>query len=184
MLAIGRLQVFVYRELLALIASEVYRQPWDNTTLKSSLTNSSLQPEDIQSSSARSFWSFIPDDILPGDWKEDVFRQICQTSAEVFRAASQTATEGLVLLPGCFGLFALDFLIDTQGSVWLLEVNGGTAIPKEGGAGLLALGLFASITSITVRKLTQGNKKTSSEQRMIEVLNSELQPSSIREIVY
>jgi tubulin--tyrosine ligase len=59
-LAIGRLQVFVYRELLALIASEVYRQPWDNTTLRSSLTNSSLQPEDLKSSSARNFWSFIP----------------------------------------------------------------------------------------------------------------------------
>lgn len=183
-LAIGRLQVFVYRELLALIASEVYRQPWDNTTLKSSLTNSSLQPEDIQSGSARSFWSFIPDDILPGDWKEDVFRQICQISAEVFRAASQTATGGLVLLPGCFELFALDFLIDTKGSVWLLEVNGGPAIPKEGEAGLLALGLFESITSITMRKLTQGNEKTSAEQRMIEVLKSELQRSSIREIVY
>jgi tubulin--tyrosine ligase len=184
-LAIGRLQVFVYRELLALIASEVYRQPWDNTTLRSSLTNSSLQPEDLQSSSARSFWSSIPDDILPGDWKEDVFRQICQTSAEVFRAASQTATESLVLLPGCFELFALDFLIDTKGSVWLLEVNGGPAIPKEGEAGLLALGLFESITSITVRKL-QGNEKplALAEQRMIEVLNSELKRSSIREIVY
>ncbi|KAF4636775.1 hypothetical protein G7Y89_g1323 [Cudoniella acicularis] len=66
-LAIGRVQVFVYRELLALITSEVYRQPWDNTTLRSSLTNSSLQPEDIQSSSARNFWSSILDDILPGD---------------------------------------------------------------------------------------------------------------------
>ena len=124
-LAIGRLQVFVYRELIALIASEVYRQPWDNPTLRSTLTNSSLQPEDIQSDSVRSFWSSIPDDILPGDWKEDVFRQICQISAEVFRAASQTATRGLVLLPGCCELFALDFLIDKTGSVWLLEVNGG-----------------------------------------------------------
>lgn len=55
-LAIGRLQVFVYRELLALIASEEYRQPWDNPTLRSSLTNSSFQSEDIQSNSARSFW--------------------------------------------------------------------------------------------------------------------------------
>ncbi|KFY24773.1 hypothetical protein V491_02028 [Pseudogymnoascus sp. VKM F-3775] len=121
-LAIGRLQVFVYQELLALIASEIYRQPWDNPTSRSSLTNSSLQPEDIQSDSTRSFWSSIPDDILPGDWKEDVFRQICQISAEIFRAASQAATGGLVLLPGCFELFALDFLIDTRGSVWLLEV--------------------------------------------------------------
>lgn len=157
-LAIGRLQVFVYRELLALIASEVYRQPWDKTTLRSSLTSSSLQPKDIQSDSARSFWSsFPPDDILPGDWKEDVFRQICQISPEVFLAASQVATGGLVLLPGCFELFTFDFPID-KGSVWLLEVNGGPAIPKEGEAGSLALGLFESITSITVGSLHRKTK--------------------------
>jgi hypothetical protein len=182
-LAIGRLQVFVYRELLALIASEVYRQPWNNPTLRSSLTNSSLQPENIQSDSAQSFWSSIPDDILPGDWKEDAFRQICRVSAEIFRAASQTVT-GLVLLPGCFELFALDFLLDKKGSVWLLEVNGGPAIPKEGEAGSLALRLFESITSVTVGKLIQGNEKTLAEKRMIEVLNDELNQSNIREIVY
>lgn len=182
-LAIGRLQVFVYQELLALIASEIYRQPWDNPTSRSSLTNSSLQPEDIQGDSTRSFWSSIPDDILPGDWKEDVFRQICQISAEIFRAASQAATGGLVLLPGCFELFALDFLIDSRGSVWLLEVNGGPAIPKEGEAGSLALRLLESITSITLGKLTRANETTLPEKLMIEVLNDELGKSNIREII-
>jgi hypothetical protein len=88
------------------------------------------------------------------------------------------------LLPGYFELFALDFLIDTKGSVWLLEVNGGPAIPKEGEAGPLALGLFESITSITVRKLKQVNEKPSAEKRMIEVLNYELSQINIREIVY
>lgn len=183
-LAIGRLQVFVYRELLAIIASEVYRQPWDNPTLRSSLTNSSLQPEDMQNISARNFWSSIPDDILPGDWKEDVFRQICQTSAEVFRAASQIGTGGFVFLPGCFELFALDFLIDTNGSVWLLEVNGGPAIPEEGEAASLVLGVFESITSITMRKLTQLNEKSIAEKRMVEVLDCELGQINITEVVY
>lgn len=126
-LAIGRLQVFVHRELLALMASEPYRQPWNNPTLKSSLTNSSLQPEDIRDSNARC-WSSIPNDILPGDGKDKVFHEICQICAELFRAASQMATDGLVLLPGCFELCALDFLIDTSGSVWLLEVNGSPAL--------------------------------------------------------
>jgi len=182
-LAMGRLQVFVYRELLALIASEVYRQPWDNPTLRSSLTNTSLQPEDQQNDSARNFWSSIPDDILPGDWKDDAFRQICQISAEVFRAASEVATEGLVLLPGCFELFALDFLIDKKGSVWLLEVNNGPAVPKEGEAGLLALGLFESITSVTVGKLMQVNENHIAEKRMIEVLDYKLPRSNIREII-
>jgi hypothetical protein len=51
-LAIGRLQVFVYRELLALIASEPYRSPWGNPNLKSSLSNTSLQPEDTRCDSA------------------------------------------------------------------------------------------------------------------------------------
>lgn len=183
-LAIGRLQVFVYRELLALIASEAYRPPWDNPNLKSSLSNTSLQPEDTRCDSARNFWSSIPDDILPGDWKENAFRQICQTSAEIFRAASQTATGGLILLPGCFELFALDFLIDMKGSVWLLEVNGGPAIPKEGEAGSLALRLFESITCVTVGKLTQINEKSLAEKRMIKVLNCELSKSNIKEILY
>jgi len=117
--------------------------------------------------------------------KEEVFRQICQTSTKVFRAASQTATEGLVLLPGCFELFALDFLIDTKGSVWLLEVNGELAIPKGGEARLLvSTWVVESITSITVQKLMQVNEKPLAKQRMIEVLNSEPKLSSIREIVY
>jgi hypothetical protein len=183
-LAIGRLQVFVYRELLALIASEVYRPPWDNPTLKSSLTNSSLQPEDIRSNSARNFWSSIPDDILPRNWKEDAFRQICEISAELFQAASQAGAGGLVLLPGCFELFALDFLIDAKGLVWLLEVNGGPAIPQEGEAGSLVLGLFESITCITVGKLTQTNDDPLAEKRMVEVLTSELSKSNITEILY
>ncbi|KAH8586350.1 tubulin-tyrosine ligase family-domain-containing protein [Bisporella sp. PMI_857] len=165
-LAIGRLQVFVYRELLALIASEEYRQPWNNPTLRSSLTNSSLQPEYIQSDSARSFWSSVPDDILPGDWKEDAFRQICQVSG---RDLPSSLTN--------------DFLLDTKGSVWLLEVNGGPAIPKEGEAGSLALRLFESITSVTVGKLIQVNENALAEKRMIEVLNDELNQSNIREIV-
>jgi hypothetical protein len=67
--------------------------------------------------------------------------------------------------------------------VWLLEVNGGPAIPQEGEAGPLGLGLFESITCVTVGKLTLIDDKPPAERRMIEVLNYELGKSNIREIL-
>jgi hypothetical protein len=179
----GRLQVFVYRELLMLVASEPYHPPWNNPSPRSWLTNTSLQAEDVQRGSRRKFWSPIADNILPQDWKEQAFQQICHTSAEVFLAASRTAAGGLVLLPGCFQLFALDFLIDTKGSVWLLEVNGSPAISRDGEGGSLMLRLFDSITCVTVGKLVQMDDNLASG-RLVEVFTEELGKSNIREILY
>jgi tubulin---tyrosine ligase len=180
-LAIGRLQVFVYREMLVLVAQEAYRPPWDGGSLKSSLTNTSLQGENIRDS-IRNFWS--TPDILPGDWKEDAFQQICLISAEVFQAASHTMAERFVVLPNCFELFALDFLIDVKGSVWLLEVNTGPAFYQEGEAGALAVRLFESVICVTVKQLaqTQSAEKSPAEELMIEVLSEDLGKCNIREI--
>ena len=66
----------------------------------------------------------------------------------------------------------------------LLEVNGGPAIPQEGVGGSLMTGLFESITCITVRKLTGSKERYPAEERLIEVLDCKLSPSSIKEIVY
>ena len=184
MLAIGRLQVLVYQDLIVFVASEAYHPPWDYPDLRSSLTNTSLQPEEMRETSRLNFWSSFANELLSADQKEGVFQQVCEISAEIFRAASEIAIGGFVLLPGCFELFALDFLIDKEGAVWLLEVNGGPAIPQEGVGGSLMTGLFESITCITVRKLTGSKERYPAEERLIEVLDCKLSPSSIKEIVY
>ncbi|KAF4872436.1 putative tubulin--tyrosine ligase PBY1 [Colletotrichum siamense] len=189
-LAMGRLKVYVFKEMLALLAGEDYEPPWLNPSLKSSLTNTALQDEDvfINKQSMRDFWS-APDDLLPGDWKASVFEQICHTSAELFRGAAHTMADKFTTVDKCFELFAVDFLIDTDGTAWLLEVNETPAFYDVGMAGPLAMRLMESVIYIAMEHM--GNAKLGEERnalakkRMIQVLDEtdKLAKSNITEIL-
>ncbi|KAI8297891.1 putative tubulin--tyrosine ligase PBY1 [Colletotrichum sp. SAR11_59] len=182
--------VYVFKEMLALLAGEDYEPPWLNPSLKSSLTNTALQDEDvfINKQSMRDFWS-APDDLLPGDWKASVFEQICHTSAELFRGAAHTMADKFTTVDKCFELFAVDFLIDTDGTAWLLEVNETPAFYDVGMAGPLAMRLMESVIYIAMEHM--GNAKLEEERnalakkRMIQVLDEtdKLAKSNITEIL-
>ncbi|EQB58169.1 hypothetical protein CGLO_01608 [Colletotrichum gloeosporioides Cg-14] len=189
-LAMGRLKVYVFKEMLALLAGEDYEPPWLNPSLKSSLTNTALQDEDvfINKQSMRDFWS-APDDLLPGDWKASVFEQICHTSAELFRGAAHTMADKFTTVDKCFELFAVDFLVDTDGTAWLLEVNETPAFYDVGMAGPLAMRLMESVIYLAMEHM--GNAKLEEERnalakkRMIQVLDEtdKLAKSNITEIL-
>lgn len=190
-LSMGRLKVHVYREMLALLAGEDYESPWKNPSLKSSLTNTALQDEEdfVRKESMRDFWK-MADDLLPRqDWKEDVFDQICSISGELFRAAVHTMADKFTTIDKCFELYALDFLVDTDGNVWLLEVNETPAFYQQGVAGPLSLRLMETVMCMAMDHL--GRARVDDPQyrmmkdRMVQVLDEteKLAKSNITEIL-
>lgn len=189
-LSIGRLKVHVFREMLALLAVEKYEPPWDNPSLRSSLTNTALQDEDefVGKESMRDFWA-APDDLLPGDWKSRVFDQICGISGELFRAAAHTMADKFTTMDKCFELFAVDFLVDTNGSAWLLEVNETPAFYEQGVAGPLALRLMESLICVAMEHMGKAKigdaRNAAARGRMVQVLDEteKLAKSNITEIL-
>ncbi|KAL2132428.1 hypothetical protein VTI74DRAFT_3797 [Chaetomium olivicolor] len=196
-LAIGRLKVHVFRDMLALLAVEDYQPPWENPSLKSSLTNTALQEEEevVSKESMRDFWA-IDDGLLGGegkwgpDWKRHVFYQICGVAAELFKAAAHTMADKFTTLDKCFELFALDFLVDASGNAWLLEVNETPAFYQQGVAGPLALRLMESVVCVTMEHMGMAREDVEARNavvrnRLVEVLDetAKLGKSNITEIM-
>lgn len=189
-LAVGRLKVYVFREMLVLLALDDYKPPWQNPNRSASLSNTALQSEEeyVEKESMRDFW-MSPDNLLPGDWKNSTFDQICQTSADLFHAASHTMGDKFITLDSCFELFALDFLLDSDGTAWLLEANSAPAFYQHGAAGSIALQLMESITWLALNHMGEATESQSegvlAKDRMIQVLDDveALGKSNIREIV-
>ncbi|CEI61670.1 hypothetical protein FVEN_g2737 [Fusarium venenatum] len=189
-LSVGRLKVHVFDEMLTLLALDDYEPPWKNPSLKSSLTNTALQEEEefMSKESMRDFWK-MDDDLLPGDWKKSVFDQACQISGELLRAAAHTMADKFTPLDKCYELFAVDYLIDTKGTVWLLEVNETPAFYEQGYAGELAQRLMESVICVTLEHMgladLSDEKNSKARGRMVEVLDAskELAKSNITEIL-
>ncbi|KAM0190304.1 hypothetical protein ACHAPI_009555 [Fusarium lateritium] len=189
-LSVGRLKVHVFDEMLALLALDDYEPPWKNPSLKSSLTNTALQDEEEFTSreSMRDFWK-IAGDLLPGNWKQSVFDQACQISGELLRAAAHTMADKFTPLDKCFELFAIDFLVDSNGTAWLLEVNETPAFYEQGYAGELAQRLMESVVCVTLEHMGKANLEDAQNMqargRMVEVLDAtkELAKSNITEIL-
>lgn len=183
-------KVYVFRDMLVLLALEDYKPPWQNPNQNASLSNTALQSEEeyVGRESMRDFWT-CQDDILPGDWKKNTFDQICQISSELFHAASHTMADKFIALDTCFELFALDFLLDSSGTAWLLEANSAPAFYSHGAAGVIARALMESITCVALEHMGEATDSTSQRAaavgRMVEVLDEAegLSKSNIREIV-
>ncbi len=189
-LSVGRLKVHVFREMLALLALEDHKPPWDDPSPGSFLTNTSLQQEDeiLARESMRDFWT-TPDDLLPGDWKAHTFDQICDITAEIFRAAAHTMADKFTPLDRCFELFAVDFLLDTTGTAWLLEVNETPAFYEYGVAAEISRRLLESVICVTMEHIGGAQvgdpDNLTIRNRMVEVVDEteKLGKSNIAEIV-
>ncbi|KAI9152123.1 putative tubulin--tyrosine ligase [Paramyrothecium foliicola] len=170
--ALGRLKVFVYRDMIVLLASNNYQPPWLATDPRSYLTNTAIQAR----RQARYFWD-IEEHLMPSAWKDKVFEQICQVSAEIFLAAARTMPSRFNVVNGSFETFGLDFLIDTSGSAWLLEVNSGPAYYDK----KLSRRLLDAVVYRTLKE-TLGNRIPMDKpvhDSMIEVLDEDFGQSNI-----
>ncbi|KAB8229974.1 putative acid phosphatase [Aspergillus alliaceus] len=128
-LAVGSLKVYVFKEMLALFAAKPYCPPSEDedqiTDLARHLTNTCFQEGgSANEGTVRRFWQLDPH--VPGlshGWKEKVFDQICAVTGEVFEAAARGMMVHFQTLPNAFELFGVDFLVDQNGTAWLLEMN-------------------------------------------------------------
>ncbi|KAI1777311.1 sure-like protein [Hypoxylon cercidicola] len=156
----GNLDVYVYKQMLALFAGKPYVAP--TTTADSSardggdqqidleahLTNTCLQ-RSVSDGTVQRFWDLPLDE----DKKHDVFTQICAVTGEVFEAAARTMLMHFRPLPNAFEIFGLDFLVDTAGTAWLLEVN---AFPDFKQTGDELTPLVAGLWEEVLRRATGG----------------------------
>ena len=159
-LAKGCLQVYVYREALALFAAKQYVAPGrdEDIDLSSHLTNTCFQDEPTKEISVYRFWSLEDESLEDPDWKDHVYEQICQVTGEVFEAAARGQMVHFQPLSNAFEIFGVDFLVDDRFNVWLLELN---AFPdfKQTGAELqdeVIGGLFSETIRTAVKPFFGG----------------------------
>jgi len=185
-LAVGALKVYVYKPMLALFATESYAPPWENLDLRAHLTNTCLQETGAREGSVRAFWDLEDDvpalshsknyDANLNTWKEAVFSQICAVTGEVFEAAARGMMVHFQPLPSAFELFGLDFLVDAQGTTWLLEVN---AFPdfRQTGDDLkeIVQGLLLDVVEVAIKPFFGiDSGKPEGSVRMLKVLDIDL----------
>lgn len=177
--ATGSLKVYVFKEMLALFAAKPYQPPSTTTNedgvenedilanLARHLSNTCFQEGgSANEGTVRRFWSL--DDNVPGlgasasaasnsnsnsNWKENVFGQICAISGELFEAAARGMMIHFQTIPNAFEVFGVDFLVDCEGTAWLLEVN---AFPDFAQTGeelkeVVVGGLFGEVVDVAVK---------------------------------
>ncbi|KAH6608561.1 hypothetical protein Trco_001907, partial [Trichoderma cornu-damae] len=128
-LCTGSLSVYVYKHMLALFAGKPYTAPWEAPTdVEAFLTNTCLQDSPNENTVQR-FWG-LP---LEGEVLDRVFAQICGTTGEVFEAAARAMPIHFQTLPNAFEVFGLDYLVDEEGTAWLLEINAFPDFKQTGG---------------------------------------------------
>jgi len=150
-LALGSLSVYVYKPMLALFASSPYSPPWESSSdLTAHLTNTCLQPS-VKDGTVLSFWS----DALPLEKtkKEDIFKQICGITGEIFEAAAKGMMVHFQTLPNAFEVFGVDFLVDDAGTAWMLEIN---AFPDFKQTGSELSGIVEGLWNEVVREAVGG----------------------------
>ncbi|KIX99830.1 uncharacterized protein Z520_04466 [Fonsecaea multimorphosa CBS 102226] len=155
-LAAGALKVYVYKEMLALFAAKGYQPPASATDpemldLAQHLTNTCFQDEATKSTSVYRFWDLESSE-MHANWKDAIFQQICDVTGEVFEAAAREQMIHFQAVPNAFEIFGVDFLVDQDCNVWLLELN---AYPdfKQTGQDLqdaVVGGLFQAVTRTAI----------------------------------
>jgi len=138
-LAFGALKVYVYKPMLALFSSKPYVPSWSSSSsdidLAAHLTNTCLRTSSSSSSTSSTLpaVSLLSSLTLPTPIAlESIETQIFALTAEIFEAAARSQSIHFQPLQNCFEVFGLDFLVDADGKVWLLECN---AFPDFGQTG-------------------------------------------------
>ncbi|KAI9277659.1 tubulin-tyrosine ligase family-domain-containing protein [Sporodiniella umbellata] len=168
-LAKSNIQVFLYRDMLALFALKKYnRDAMDDLLVH--LTNTCIQTEEtsyVESDSVKLFWD------LPIENKEVMFDQMKLILADVFDACTSEMTT-FQAIPNAFELFGVDFLIDENHNVYFLEAN---AFPdfKQTGHKLqhVVQELFHATTQVAIEPhFTQQENVT--HDKLVKVFQKEL----------
>jgi len=143
-LCVGALKVFVFDQILMLLAAHHY-DAHDTADVHKHLTNTARSAEDVHFK--EELFVRVLDDLpfhmateyphmlqqqTPQEFLGDVRGQIHRITAELFRAFENEYTV-FAPMPSCFELYGLDFMLDEAQQVHLLEVNPGPDFKQTGG---------------------------------------------------
>lgn len=158
---IGRLQVLVYKNILTLFAQEPFptessRENLDN--LSAHLTNTCLQEE--KTALVVPWWQI---EGLKLSEKEKVFETVKSITGDLFKAAASVDRINFQPLNNAIEIFGLDFLVNEDLSVKLLEVNSYPDFKQTGGElkGLIT-NLFVLVAEKVEGLIGKVSKDTSS----------------------
>ncbi|KAK6538806.1 hypothetical protein TWF694_010371 [Orbilia ellipsospora] len=180
-LAVGAIKVYVYKEMLALFAAKEYTPPEDiidptNADLSAHLTNTCLQTGD-HDGSVIPFWRLTEQFEVGKETVEGWFKQVCEITGEVFKAAVSGGRIHFQPLPNAFEIFGLDFLVGEDGKVRVLEVNAFPDFRQTGEEekGLVG-GLFEEVVKVGIMPFfsISGKREEGENAGMVEVLDMEV----------
>lgn len=121
-LAVGDINVYVYKHMLALFAPREYATTDEVHDLSRHLTNTCLRDDDtiIKESLVEEFWNLKG---LEQSQKDAIFAKICDNVKDLFLAATTVDKINFQPLANSMEFFGLDFLVDEDLNVHILEVN-------------------------------------------------------------
>ncbi|KAL8886489.1 MAG: hypothetical protein Q9215_005807 [Flavoplaca cf. flavocitrina] len=132
--SVGTIHVYVYKHMLALFAEVPYRAPGISVDpqihygleaaldMRPHLTNTCLQPTSSTTNPTVLPLHSLVSSSLPPALLTSITAQIYTTTSALFRAAVAQPTN-FQPLPNAFEVFGIDWLVDPEGKVHLLEVN-------------------------------------------------------------
>ncbi|CAN3366528.1 probable tubulin--tyrosine ligase Pby1p [Diutina catenulata] len=115
----GDLTVYVYRHMLALFAGASYDP--ESADMAGHLTNTCVQEGDCPL--VVPFWQLHDPCCLNRPQMQKIYQQVCDVTGELFRAAVNVDKMNFQPLPNALEVFGVDFLVNYNYSVSLLEVN-------------------------------------------------------------
>ncbi|KAL8937852.1 MAG: hypothetical protein Q9216_004215 [Gyalolechia sp. 2 TL-2023] len=177
-LCVGALRVYVYKEMLALFAALSFQAPGlptapsrgsgidscsDDIDMRPHLTNTCIQttsspaPESDTSEPKVVPFQDLDASILTLSTKDSIHNQIFKTTSSVLRAAAAQPTN-FQPLPNAFEVYGVDWLVDPDFQVHLLEFNAYPDFAQSGPGGKRIIeGLWRGVLEIVLKGDGKGN---------------------------
>lgn len=170
----GNLQVFVYKNILTLFAATEYHDPNDDNdeeqvSMDGHLTNTCLQ--ETGNPLVVPFWK-LEDTKFSEEQKKKVFDQVLETTKELYTAATSVDKMNFQPMDNAIEIFGIDFLVNEDYTVTLLEVNSYPDF-KQTGDDLKGLiyELFDRVVKEVVSPLVTGTQSETTESTLVSVLS-------------
>ncbi|KAI8984643.1 tubulin-tyrosine ligase family-domain-containing protein [Mycotypha africana] len=171
-LAKSNIQVYLYRDMLALFAMKKYSTEDLNDSLIH-LTNTCIQTDEEgfdEQASVKLFWEL---DLEKKDL-EHIFEQMKNVLADIFDACTSEMTT-FQAMPNAFELFGVDFMIDADLNVYFLEAN---EFPdfKQTGDKLQHIieELFETTNRVAIEPFLLQDTEETIDKKMVKVYEKEL----------
>ncbi|KAI7859272.1 tubulin-tyrosine ligase family-domain-containing protein [Circinella umbellata] len=173
-LAVSNIQVYLYRDMLALFAL----RPYDLNNLADPLahiSNTCIQTDEAdfdEDQSVRSFWELNKFGIKDQDL-EHMFEQMRDILKDVFDACTSEMTT-FQAIPNAFELFGVDFLVDADNKVYFLETN---AFPDFKQTGSKLQHIIQELFDATVETAIEpffGDRPLKQNSKLVKVFDKKL----------